>query len=293
MKARLQIVLFVLIGMMFALKSPAGLIQSLNNTADGIAVDDSRSDWVGLTAFAPDSAGEAGIGPFDVDWNRITIANNSSMETFYIRYALNVGADFDNFPAFYDFFIDADEDRGTGYIGGGSQLPIGADYLIQGANVFSFSGGDQTTFSWNFVTALTADNSFTNLDISMELPATAIGSPSNFHFVLLGDNTLSGNTADYYPDGGDQGGGGDYFRYTTEPFVVEVEFAQIDLTRVFAFSITNSLPDVTYRLDFAPMVAPSNWVSSGFRVDGNGGDLILYDPAGFDTTKFYRVVAEF
>jgi len=293
MKTKHKLVMLTLIGMVVARASPAGVIESLNNTTDGIVIDNSRADWASLTAYTADSAGESGIGPFDVDWDRVTIANNFDQDTLYVRYEMNNGADFNSFPAFYNIFIDTDEDRGTGYIGGGSQLSIGAEYLIQGSTVYSFSGGgDQTAFSWTFVASLAADNSFANLDISYSLSASTIGSPPVFRFVLLGDNGLNGNTPDFYPDGGDQGVNGDYFEYTMSLFVPDVTFADMVVTNATAFLVTNSLADVNYRLEFAPTDAPTNWAFSGFHVNGNGGNLYLYDPVGFATTKIYRVLAE-
>ncbi len=202
----------------WATTADADLISTLNNTTDGITIDSDRSDWAGLTAYPDDSAGEPGIGAFDVDWDTITLANSSDLSTFYIRYQLNNAADFGSFPAFYNLFIDTDEDRGTGYIGGGSQLPIGAEYLLQGATLYAFTGGaSQTAFSWGFVTALTSDNSFSSLDITFSMAASSIGNADTFDFVALGDNGLNGNTPDYYPDDGNTGSGGDYFKYTAVP----------------------------------------------------------------------------
>jgi len=218
MNAKQLIVSLVIIGLCIVQDCPAGAVASRNNTGDDIVIDGDRSDWSSRSAYPNDTANEDGIGEFDVDWARVTMANSSDRATIFIRYELNKGADFNTYPAFYNIFIDADMNRATGYIGGGSQLPIGADYLVQGANVFSFGGGsDQTAFGWTLEASLIADNSLSGRDISLALPAQIIGRPSTFHFVLFGDNSLNGNSPDYYPDGGSRGATGDYFIYSTSP----------------------------------------------------------------------------
>lgn len=215
---RVRLLQMLVLGLCAARVASADMIAIVNNTTDAIAIGADRSGWSGLTAYPADSAGEAGIGPFDVDWNRVTVANSSGATTFYVRYEQNNAADFNSFPAFYNMFIDVDLDRGTGYIGGGSQLAVGAEYLVQGATLYSFAGGvNQTAFSWSFISSLASDNSFSSLDIIYALPALSLGDPESFDFVLLADNTLNGNADDYAPDGGNAGAGGDYYRYTVVP----------------------------------------------------------------------------
>lgn len=283
-------IIWALISAIVCRESSAGVIETLNNTI-GIVIDGSRADWINAVAYTNDAAGEGEFGPSDVDWKRITIANGADLGTIYFRLEMNVAADFNNFPAYYNVFIDTDEDRGTGYIGTDSQLPIGAEYLIQGPNLFSFSGGAQTDFGWTFVQALSSDNSFANFDVSIALPAALIGSPADFNFVLLGDNTLSVHTPDYYPDGGNLGAGGDYFEY--ELLIDPAGFDRIALQTVTAFSVSNSLTNVTYRLEFAPVASPTNWNFSGCSAVGNGAGLYLFDPAGYSTARVYRVIAEY
>ena len=47
----------------------------------------------------------------------------------------------------------------------------------------------------------------------------------------------------------------------------------------------------TYRLDATPDLVNSNdWSSTGAFAEGTGVGMVLYDPAGFDTNRLYRVV---
>lgn len=217
MNALSRIILSVVAGLVLCRESRAGSVATLNNTTDAIVIDGERADWASLEGFPEDTSGESGIGPTDVDWKRVTVANTPDARAFYVRVEMNVGADFVVYPAFYNIFIDVDKNRNTGYIGSDGQFPIGADYLIQGPNLFAFTGGAQTTFSWAMKTSLTADNSLKNRDVTIAVPASAIERPASFYFLLLGDNALSGHAADYYPDNADHGAGGGYFEYTTKP----------------------------------------------------------------------------
>lgn len=187
-----------------------------NNPVAALNIHGDRTAWATLDAFPVDSAGESGIGPFDVDWHRVTMAHRADVQSLFIRYELTTAADFSAYPAFYNIFVDVDNNRATGYIGGGGQFPVGAEYLIQGASVFSFAGGgDQTAFVWDYKGAADFDIQSSGVDIAMEVPLSLMGTPTSFRFVLYGDNVLNGNTPDYYPDTGDGGEPGGFFEYST------------------------------------------------------------------------------
>ena len=58
------------------------------------------------------------------------------------------------------FFIDADNNPNTGYVGTGGEFNIGADYLVQGYSdpsggggilIYPFNGVTQTTWGWDAV----------------------------------------------------------------------------------------------------------------------------------------------
>lgn len=204
------------LGLMLGASAFAASEALRNNAVSALDIHGDRAAWAPLDAYPVDGDGEEGIGAFDVDWHRVTLAHGVDLQSLFIRYELNTAADFSSYPAFYNAFIDADNDRATGYIGGGGQFPVGAEYLIQGANVFSFAGGGaQTAFSWNYAGAADSDVRNENLDIALEIPLSLLGSPASFRFVVYGDNPLNGNTADYYPDSGNAGEGGGFFEYST------------------------------------------------------------------------------
>lgn len=186
------------------------------NPLAALDIHGDRAAWSGVEAFPADSSAEPGIGPFDVDWSRVAVAHSADLQMLFVRYELGSAADFSAYPAFYNLFIDADNNRATGYVGSDGQLSIGADYLIQGANVFAFSGGSaQTAFGWKLKGAAQSDIKGGGKDIAIAIPMPLIGAPDAFRFVLLGDNVLSGNQPDYYPDSGNAGVSGGFFEYST------------------------------------------------------------------------------
>lgn len=182
-----------------------------NPVADGtITVDASRTDWAGLTSY-PTDAQDAGAG--DVDFQTFTLAHDS--DEVLIRYTTYDGPGFGSAWR-YNIFIDIDQNRSTGYIGGGSQFSVGADILIQGATAFSFAGGDQTTFSWNFIGGGSFNELANDLEISVAR-ANLTGLDQQFNWIAFGDN----GAPDYVPDGGSGGSGGSFHTYVVpEPGTV-------------------------------------------------------------------------
>ncbi len=192
-----------IIGIVLASASLADIIS--NPVADGsIVVDADRTDWTAITAYTGDPS-DAAAG--DVDFDTFFMAHDSL--NLYIRYTTHDGPGFASAWR-YNIFLDMDQDRNTGYIGGGSQFSIGADLLIQGATVFSFAGASQTTFAWNFV----GPGSWNELSNDIEMSFLQSGLPglgTQFDWIALGDNFP--NTDDYVPDGGSGGSSGAFHTY--------------------------------------------------------------------------------
>jgi len=112
-----------------------------------------------------------------------------------------------------NMYIDSDQNRQTGFRGTGNDFPIGAEYLLQGANLYRYTG-DGTSWSWTWVGTSTFALSGNIAEFS--IPQSWIGNPSAFAFFLLGDNTIypGGSALDQYPDGAIRSGGsGSFFDY--------------------------------------------------------------------------------
>jgi hypothetical protein len=205
----------------------AGLLENQSNPVANGAItvapgDNDRSDWAGIPTYQSDPTGDAAA----IDWQSVQIAHDD--DNVYLHFLLAPQA----VPQFYGFmhnlYLDTDLDRGTGFIGGGGFLSIGADYLIQGTSNHSFSGATQETWGWNWLGGLPWDDFPTN-DVELKIPRTAIGSPNAFDLILNAATTPE----DYYPDGATGGAAGDFFRYTIVP-----EPASIAMLGLGALGIT-------------------------------------------------------
>lgn len=184
------------------------LLQTISNSvADGtLVMDHSRSDWNGLTPYNADPNEGS-----NQDWSVGTIANDSS--NFYFRYQFNAT---DGLDTNVMIFLDTDNSRSTGFIGGGSQLAIGAEFMIQGVSIYSYAG-TSTDWAWNYLGGVNYDTSVTD-DFEFSMARSTIGSVASFSLEYLAQGNISGAPYDdYYPDSGNGGTSGGYFAYTTVP----------------------------------------------------------------------------
>ncbi len=199
-----------------AIMSPAGdasaaaLDTQYNPVANGAITvapgDNDRSDWAGIPTYTLDPTGDAAA----IDYTSVQIAHDD--DNFYLHFLFAPQA----VPQYYGFqhnlYLDTDLDRGTGFIGGGGFLSLGADYLVQGTSNHSFVGATQETWGWNWLGGLAWDD-FPTTDVELKIPRAAIGNPESFDIIL----NAATSPEDYYPDGATAGAGGDFFRYTTVP----------------------------------------------------------------------------
>jgi len=189
----------------------AGAIDIQHNPVANGAItvapgDNDRSDWAGIPTYLVDPSGDAA----DIDYTAVQIAHDDDNFYFHFLFATQASPQF--FGFMHNMYLDTDLDRGTGFIGGGGFLSIGADYLVQGTSNLGFSGATQETWGWNWLGGLSWDD-FPTTDVELKIPRASIGSPEAFD-VLLNAAT---SPEDYYPDGATGGDVGDFFRYTTVP----------------------------------------------------------------------------
>lgn len=189
--------------------APAALVESLNNTvANGtITIDSSRTGWVGLTGFTTDpNEGST------VDWSQITIANDAT--NFYFRYVMNDAPLWIN--SNFRIFFDTDQKRSTGYIGGASEFSVGAEYMIESAYLYQFTGGTQDAWSWNYIGAVSYSDGLAN-DMVLSTSISSLGTDT-FNFMLFSEGTVGGDAyRDFYVDSSNTGASGGWLQYTTVP----------------------------------------------------------------------------
>jgi hypothetical protein len=157
-----------------------------------ITLNGSLTDWASLGTYGTDPQDATG-GSDQLDWKSLSIANDATY--FYIAYTIYGTV---NYNAAFNTYIDTDSKRTTGFRSGSDTFSIGAEYLIQGAGVYKYTGTG-TNWSWSYVGAVAYSYSGGILETSVA--GSLLGSPTHLRVLLLGDNAVyGGSTTDYFPD---------------------------------------------------------------------------------------------
>ena len=207
---------------------PQGQVQSLANPIpqNAIGIDGERERWgLDKTYLPPDPIGDNG-GPGKIDWITVTMAHDC--DELYVRYQLDDGPSIALEGGRYDLFVDVDRNRDTGYRGEGKWLAVGADALVQGTTVFSFTGTTQEDWSWKQINGYPVNDipgPSTKRDIEFKVQIADLdrsgGGLYGFDWVLWADHTWGADPidirdSDIYPDGGAGGATGDFYTYVFE-----------------------------------------------------------------------------
>ncbi len=194
----------------FDFTAPEGTpLSSYTNliTLGTIVYNGDLSEWNTLQSFGTDPADINGPSGGEVDWRRAWMAHDINGNIYF-------AAQYDNTINMtwgHITYMDTDQNRNTGYIGGASNFPIGVEYMIQGYFLYKYTGNG-TSWSWNYVTELWRSWNGTNSE--MTTPVVNIGSPSKINVFFEGNNHPYGNglASDFYPD--DAMSAGKYFTYS-------------------------------------------------------------------------------
>jgi len=159
-------------------------------TSTQITVNGSLTDWAALTSFGakPDDLSGA-ANP--VDWEKGWLAHDTTN--------LYIGIQNQNaitLNSAYTEYLDTDNDKTTGFIGGAGTFPIGADYMVQGATVYHYTG---TGTNWSWLSVGTATTSVSGNTAEIKFARSLVGSPSIVKLFFYGDNTITSGTVDLYP----------------------------------------------------------------------------------------------
>lgn len=165
--------------------------NTLSNDASNIVVDGGLSDWSTLTAYSND-AGDMGSNP--LDWEQAWFANTN--ERLFFAYRTQNPILLDKLWA-YQIYVDTDSNAETGF----KVRDVGAEYLIEGRNLYRYTGTNNS-WSWEGITAISTSVINSN-QAEFSFDYAQIESPDSFRFLFRGNNTaLGGDTADYYPNTG-------------------------------------------------------------------------------------------
>lgn len=244
-----------------------------------IVVDGSFADWADVPVAMTDPSGDGGSGP---DLATLKIANDETNIYLYISYhtAINPNAGPSVLLAF-----DTDMDVGTGFdvFGLGA---VGSEAGWQ--NDFPFAQ-ESFVFNSGVINGGAAQISpFNNVTTEQEyaIPLSAVYDSS-------GDPVFTGDEFRLlvYTDPTSVSEHMDPVEYKLAKLVEEPEFSEVALKSVVALQVTNSQEGVLYSLEYNTAFPSTNWTSSGFTIEGNGGTLYLFDPNNYSTAKVYRVLS--
>ena len=138
-------------------------------------------------------------GASPCDW--LTAAGGIAQNDLHLKFEFTEPVNFEKGAA-YNVFLDTDQNRQTGFRGSGGEFPLGADYLLQGAAIFRYSGSG-TDWMWENVG--TSEFKIDDKKLSLTVALAELGSPKGpIDFFCLGDNEaegVGGATPDTMPDG--------------------------------------------------------------------------------------------
>jgi YVTN family beta-propeller protein len=163
-----------------------------NPIADNaLTIDGALSDWESLTGFGNDAADATGAD--SVDWLEVLVAHDATH--YYIGYR-TVEDITDSWG--YGMYIDVDGNTATGFRGFGGELPIGADYVLEGGTLLEYTGSG-TNWSWDeiaFIDVARRGNS-----AEAVIPMSLLGGANVLRFYMHGNSgALGGSGIDHYPD---------------------------------------------------------------------------------------------
>ena len=246
-----------------------------------IVVDGAYTDWAAVPVVAMDSSGDHGSGP---DLAMLQVANDETNLYLHVQYHVAVNP---NASPSVMVALDNDGNTGTGFDVFGLGL-IGSEAGWQNDFPFAQTNGvfNSGTVSGGAASiapyfAVTSEQEYAiRLDALFDSNGSPVFPNASFNLLVYTDPTAANETMGPVA-------------YTLSNRVEEPAFLSVTITNVVAFRVGNSSPLAEYRLESGAAPAPATWTNTGFRAVGNGGDLLLYDPMGFATSKVYRVYAEY
>jgi hypothetical protein len=156
-------------------------------TAGGIQIDGNLSDWTG-PALATDGDDVSGANN-PLDLRELRFANDA--DHFYFAY-VNEGPLALNWGATLYLDTDANPTSGFGY------WSTGADYMVQGANVYRYTGTG-ADWSWAWVGGVDYVTNGGTLEASF--PKSFLGAATTINLVFHGENSaFGGTTVDTVPN---------------------------------------------------------------------------------------------
>ncbi len=174
-------------------QAPIAANGFVSNPVEQITIDGSVGDWQGLEPFATDAADvSAAAQPLKIDWLQARMAHNATDLFLMWQNQGNVG----QLRWGHGLMIDADNSAGTGFTEGSA---LGVDYLLEGTDLYRYSGGG-SDWLWSYVT--TVETRVVGDVAEVRIPRVQLNNPSAMQLFFRGDNSslFDDGPTDYYPD---------------------------------------------------------------------------------------------
>ena len=173
--------------------NPTGPAGSIFNFTTTLAIDGNLQDWAGLTPLAPDAADVTGSGE-KIDFRQGYIAHSDSM--VFLAYQNDVPMS--QLTYGHAAFIGTDDSDTTGFAGFSSELPFAADFLLEGTDLYRYSGSGN---NWLWTYVATVNSGQVGSVAELALSRAQLGNPSAVEIYWRGNNAaLTGTDIDFYPD---------------------------------------------------------------------------------------------
>lgn len=138
-----------------------GISNSLTPTLDG-----NLSDWSQATSFGPDGD-DINITNAQADWLEAWMAHDAN--NLYLAYTNDGPINYDTWWP-WQTYMDTDNNPETGFKIGN----IGADFIIEGADIANYTGNG-TNWSWNWIPT-SLDTGKASTQVELRIPRSILGS---------------------------------------------------------------------------------------------------------------------
>lgn len=161
-------------------------------SVEPITIDGNFSDWAAVSQVVSDQVSDVSSGDV-VDW--LSASAVAGETAIYLRYSTTGSIDFAQNAWRYQLFLDTDRDPRSGFRGLDGSFSAGAEFLIEGAALFRYSG-TSTNWVWSYIgpVAYAIDGT----DLEMGISRGDVDADADVDVLLVGNNA---GLVDYLSDG--------------------------------------------------------------------------------------------
>ncbi len=185
----------------------------LSNPVENLSINGEFSDWAEVESFTQDEIGELRGSNNPIDLQSAWMAHDD--DNLYLSFE-NADSSAPLPVEGINAFLDTDRVVNSGYRFNSS---MGADFLIQGAQLFQYIGNGH---SWDWQLIEIGSSEVRNNRVELMLSRTAIHNVINMKVIFTADNVaLGGESDDFMPGDARQNVGINYLNYSFGPSLLE------------------------------------------------------------------------